>query len=71
MSHFDPSNTPRQSVLSAWCPICQKTQPCSPQQDTPDRTGKAAYACNTCQQPTHELVLRLVRLSRDEASPAA
>ena len=71
MSSFDTANTPRRPVLSAWCPTCQKTQPCSPQRGETERRGVAAYSCDTCQQATHEPVLRFMRASEDEASPAA
>lgn len=71
MSFFAATNTPRRPVLSAWCPACQKTQPCSPHQDETERQGNAVYGCDTCQQATHDPVLRFLRASESEASPAA
>jgi len=52
MSYFATANTPRRSVLSAWCPTCRKTQPCSLQQDEAERGGIATYACDSCQWDT-------------------
>ena len=71
MSYFATMNTPRRPVLSAWCPTCQKTQLCSAHPGETERRGVAAYTCDTCQQATHDPVLRFLRASADEASPAA
>ena len=71
MRYFDTSKTPRRPLLSAWCPACRETQPCSPQQRATDQQSGAAYICDTCQQATHEPVLRLTMTPRAEVSPAA
>jgi hypothetical protein len=71
MSYVATAKIPRRSVLSAWCPTCQKTQPCSPRQGTTDEQNTLSYTCDICHGTTHEPVLRLSTTLRAEVSSAA